>query len=157
MLLRPHSLAQRPRTGGARGAIAFSARPASLCAAPRDRRARLGRGVGLNAVTQPGQQQQQRSEAERFVEELALESAQRAEPEESVVVSNLDELRGRLESLQQEVRRSEEEGAARAARVCGERRKRAQHCAAQCVAMRWMCCQHASLKRPRARWSVRAC
>lgn len=51
----------------------------------------------IHAVTQP-----QQSNAERFVEELQLES-KLMEPEESVVVASIDELRQRLTTLQAEV------------------------------------------------------
>ena len=68
-------------------------------------------------MTQP-----QQSNAERFVQELQLE-ANVQEPEESLVVGSIDELRTRLAALQAEVR------AAAAA-------------AASCVAQTWRSAPH---------------
>jgi hypothetical protein len=71
---------------------------APLPLAPR-RNSLTARGRSrVNAVTQP-----QKSNAERFVEELQLEAVAQ-EPEDSVVVGSIDELRSRLVGLQTEVR-----------------------------------------------------
>lgn len=53
----------------------------------------------VRAVTKP-----QQSEAEAFVESLALDRAAAAEPEESLIVGSIEELRGRLAELEAEVR-----------------------------------------------------
>jgi hypothetical protein len=67
------------------------------CATRRE--ARPARGERSTGRAAP-----QKTEAERFVEELALESAAASEPEDSVVVGSIDELRGRVAGLQAEVR-----------------------------------------------------
>lgn len=105
---------QGPRGAPARPKMHRTGVPLPLRPATR-RMALPGRGApALKAVSQP-----QRSEAERFVEELALESAA-IEAEDSLVVGSLEELRSRLSGLQAEVRAGAPLRAAR--RFCGAER-----------------------------------
>jgi uncharacterized small protein (DUF1192 family) len=99
MQITIHPPGHRPAAGRVRAQLDNKLLVKPLRAVPSRTPRRVTGLSPARAVVQP-----QRSEAERFVEELQLEEKANAEANESIVVGSLDELRARVATLQSEVR-----------------------------------------------------